>query len=667
MKNFDQKFKRKVEQDILASKREKQINNKLNRILRNIKLEDQEAQEIKSRFNKAFLIEDIEEQKDRFGNILSWVKDKFGEKTAWKFATMLLGLGVVFAGTEQFVPQAETKTIEAKEEDSGFFDLKTNHPDIPEHLENENLSIKELQGLIEEAFEDIYEKKLKVDPKKLSVTDMLKYVIKDEYGIENFDFSKLSPEAQRIINDENIQRELDKILKNMKLTRLLFVRRDLNKLVKDFQVKTEKERSKERSEEEIKKSEEEKAIKQEGLRRKIEQLEEIKDSLSPEHKKKLNNQMDEWLQEQFKSEEKIKKMMGKDWKMTFEKYPATLSGLINVAGIENITEEDIDWDNFQKIIRYKLEHIKDVEQKTKIEKAIAKLLFDLLNEKIKHKGVGSRYFLAERIIQDNFKEASCLGFSQLYDLLGKKTGLDVGIVDVMEDLNGKPKSTHVCNIVKYANNKWSDASLVDINYRRFRAKHKMLRLKINGMTTYAKIKWNQNPELSTIKYKGPQGQLHEQFIKEVQIEPLGPASVIAEGYLGLAVEYGNKEGLHKEQKTLQEAIKLDPTNGVLYYNLARSYQDTANAQEESNLKTAKKLFQNSIKNFKKAIELRPPKYPGATASLGGAYHSLGDLTTDKNKQKDYYNKALENYQKAIKQNPQKWKSVLQPYINKIQK
>lgn len=547
----------------------------------------------------------------------------------------------------------DAEAAEAQEgEDAGFFDLQAEHPDIQEHLENKNLAIDELQGLLEEGFEDIYEDKLKIDPKKLSISDILKYVIKDEYG-KDFDFSQASPEVQKFINDKNVQEGVGEILEKMKFSRLLFVRRDSNKLVEDFQERTESETSQEQEAEQVQASE------QADISQELEAMQEIEDNLSPEYKTKFNSQINELLKEQFNLDENTKKMMGESWRMTFEKYPDSLSGLMDAAGIEIITEENINWETFQKRMRYALEHTDDIEQKTKIEQATAKFLANVLDKKIDNKGAESPYFTIERILDNNSQEANCLGVSQLYELIAKKVGLNVGRVGVWVDDKGK-MSSHSANIIKFSNESWQ---LIDVNYHKFQIYHKTIRAEINGKPVYANIEWDyKNSEQSKITY-----DQQTVLIKGVEISPLNTEAGIAQTHLSLAEEHRQKKEFNKERALLKKALELDPTSASVHTNIGVNFHDQAwEAMAQHNIKLAKDLFTKSIDNLENAVKFNS-EHADAFASLGGSYHSLGDITASDRQKQLYYNKALENYQKAITVNPQKYKNVLQSHINKIQK
>ncbi len=99
------------------------------------------------------------------------------------------------------------------------------------------------------------------------------------------------------------------------------------------------------------------------------------------------------------------------------------------------------------------------------------------------------------------------------------------------------------------------------------------------------------------------------------------------GNLALSIEefnyYFSTGDSEKAQASLQEAVKADPKNPILHFNIGATFDEMATKAHEDKKHDDGKLYASkSAEAYKKALEL-DPKYFDATYNLGALYYNEG--------------------------------------------
>jgi len=277
------------------------------------------------------------------------------------------------------------------------------------------------------------------------------------------------------------------------------------------------------------------------------------------------------------------------------------------------------------------------DQLAKVEENTAKELSQRIQKEISY---NEKFFDLADVIK--YKQARCLGYSQLVYIIGNSLGLSIKPMNVLEIMTGvllSPEAGHIASIVSLTDGR---IMMVDLVPRGFVSKP-FIEEQFTKVGNYRELKDPNNPlgihrkiqildrdgflaEIYTNRGNvygklGQHTQALSNFTKAIDLNPK-----YAEAYYNRGTTYANLGGTPQALSDLTQAIDLNP-------KLAQAYNNRGLVYSKLN-----KLPQ-AISDYNKAIEL-DPKYAEAYCSRGAAYGQLAE-----------YPKALSDFTKAIELNP----------------
>ena len=278
------------------------------------------------------------------------------------------------------------------------------------------------------------------------------------------------------------------------------------------------------------------------------------------------------------------------------------------------------------------------------------------------------------------KQAQCVGYSQLFYVLGTAVGLRTEAINVLELPTGRV-ADHVACIVSLA-----DGGAVMVDLTRFVSKRFLIEEEFTQIGNYLELKDKNNPLqihrtfpildrsglLAVIHIK--RGNAHyklgkfsiaiPEYIKATELNPK-----YAEAYVNIGNAYAQLGRLTKALSYYNRAIQRNPKYSMAYVHRGYAYTilgQPAEALSDHNRAiqlnhknaaaytyrgiTYTKLKQHSraISDFTKAIELNP-NYPKPYAARGVLYASIGKSEEARNNMRRAIelNPALEAYGRKI--------------------
>ena len=199
-----------------------------------------------------------------------------------------------------------------------------------------------------------------------------------------------------------------------------------------------------------------------------------------------------------------------------------------------------------RVVRKSLSKIPSVLYKRRLEVKVISWLYDFIRENIKR----GRVFDLGEVLQRG--SADCLGYAKLFTLLGRRLGLNVGVVEVVVDNAGRHVPHTACLVIL------SDGRrrLVDLWYGSTNIKHKRLGLQVKQGSIWS-VRDLEIRELVDIKGVS--------YLPDTCID---------------AITLYIRGNRHLEQQEFDAAIKcyskaigLYPGNARLFYNRAIAYEN----------------------------------------------------------------------------------------------
>ena len=280
------------------------------------------------------------------------------------------------------------------------------------------------------------------------------------------------------------------------------------------------------------------------------------------------------------------------------------------------------WDNFTKSLYTECLALRYTPREAeKIASGLKKLFPDLgeispqsaPEDKIKAlvEKIRSRIFKSEELDYFNLpevlenKKANCLGYAQIFYILGKALGLDIEIIQVYPG--------HAANLAKIN----TQYALIDISRRNVFSPYY-----ISGLFNLAERYRNVNAKVLVLKNPQMQYYFNYPIIQRLNSRDISAMRITNKGIKEL-----NEENYSKAITLLQKAIALDPTYAQAYNMLgvaiAESRQD----------------YSEAIKNFNRAISLNP--------YYALAYSNRASARIEQSR----YTEAAQDFKKAISIDP----------------
>ncbi len=288
--------------------------------------------------------------------------------------------------------------------------------------------------------------------------------------------------------------------------------------------------------------------------------------------------------------------------------------------------------------KYRLDKISEA-QFAQVEESIIKELFQKIRNEVSY---NEKYFDLVDIAKN--KQAQCLGYSQLFYILGNSLNLSVRPISVLELYSSEPlpsKLSHVACIVSLADGK---SIMVDLVPGGFVSRPFIIEKEFIKVGNYRELKNDKNPltihrriqiqdKNGLISYIcNNRGTLYSDLGQFTQaISEYNKAIELNPKYAGA---YNNRGGAYSDLGQFKEAIsertkaiELDPKFDRAYYNRGLAYYNSGKVSK-------------AVSDYNKAIKLNP-KLTEAYNNRGVAYGSSGQLK-----------KAVSDYTKAIELDPE---------------
>jgi len=253
---------------------------------------------------------------------------------------------------------------------------------------------------------------------------------------------------------------------------------------------------------------------------------------------------------------------------------------------EKHQEEKLNWKDLRNRIREELAQTLDTEQKAKIELAILDWLYEFIRGNVKR----GRVFELDQVLTE--RHADCLGYVKTFQLLGKRFGLDIGIVEVVIDNAGR-YVPHPINILRLAGNRrqfidpWYGSK--DISHQRIG-----IQVKERGKWLIKDVDRDELEKLTDVK------GLPTECVDAITYYIMGNR------HLEQGIRYRDKKELRKAIDYYDEAIKLYPQNARFYFNRAIAYENRGEKEK------AEKDYAQALKDKASQIRVLAREYEEST-------------------------------------------------------
>jgi tetratricopeptide (TPR) repeat protein len=253
---------------------------------------------------------------------------------------------------------------------------------------------------------------------------------------------------------------------------------------------------------------------------------------------------------------------------------------------EKHQEEKLNWKNLGDWVREELAQTQDTGGKVKVELAALDWLYEFLKGNVKR----GRVFELGQVLTE--RRADCLGYVKMFQLLGKRFGLDIGMVEVVIDNAGR-YVPHPINILRLAGKRyqfidpWYGSK--DISHQRIGAQ-----VKERGKWLIKDVDRDELEKLTEIK------GLPAECVDAITYY------IIGNRHLEQGIRYFDKRELRKAIDYYDEAIKLYPQNARFYFNRAVAYESIGEKEK------AEKDYAQALKDEASQIRVLAREYEEST-------------------------------------------------------
>jgi tetratricopeptide (TPR) repeat protein len=187
-------------------------------------------------------------------------------------------------------------------------------------------------------------------------------------------------------------------------------------------------------------------------------------------------------------------------------------------------------------------------------------LIDWLYSAVRQNIRRGRLFEIDRVLGE--AQADCLGYAKLFHQLGKRFGLDTGIVEVLIDNAGRPVP-HVINIVRLSDER---TRFVDLWYGSKNVRHRRLGLMVKqeGQWQIVDVNWKELRHFRRIKGLPPR------CVDAIT------GYMIGNRHLERGIRFSDTSEFHDAIRCYTAAIARYPHNARLYFNRAVAYDNLEN-------------------------------------------------------------------------------------------
>ena len=208
------------------------------------------------------------------------------------------------------------------------------------------------------------------------------------------------------------------------------------------------------------------------------------------------------------------------------------------------------------------------EKKSEFKLAVSNWLYDLVRQNVKR---GRIFQLRDVLLR---QEADCLGYAKLMNCLGKRFGLDTGIIEVIID-NGGRYVTHYVNLVKFPAGR---KRFIDLWYGSRDIRHRRIgaQIKEQGLWRIRDLDLNELDRVKDVR------GLPSTLVDGVTHYILGNR------YLEEGIRDASAEKLDRAIAHYDRAIRLYPGYARAHFNRAVAY-DNKREYEKASLDYAQAL------------------------------------------------------------------------------
>ncbi len=237
--------------------------------------------------------------------------------------------------------------------------------------------------------------------------------------------------------------------------------------------------------------------------------------------------------------------------------PEPPSRLKNVSSAFTAGGEDTIWQRLKKI--------RSRHYKSRLEVKLIGWLYDFIRINVKR---GRVFDLREVLRQGS---ADCLGYAKLFTLLGRLLGLDVGVIEVVIDEEGR-YVPHTAVLARLENHR---LRFVDLWYGSKDIKHRRVGLQVKRGGV-----WQiEDQELPELHHQGEVCYLPDHCVNAITLYILGNRHL-------------NRQEFDRAIRYYSRAIELYPSNARFFYNRAVAYENLGEL-EKANTDYAKALRDES--------------------------------------------------------------------------
>jgi len=211
-----------------------------------------------------------------------------------------------------------------------------------------------------------------------------------------------------------------------------------------------------------------------------------------------------------------------------------------------------------KLAESRLSSAKNRHAKTKIELSLIDWLYETIRLNIKR----GRLFEIDRVLSQ--AQADCLGYAKLFQQLGKKFGLDTGIVEVLIDNAGRPVP-HVANIVTLSD---GHIRFIDLWYGSKNVRHRRIGLmaKQEGRWHIVDTNWRELCHF-----------MHAKGLPPRCVDAI-TSYMVGNRHLEHGIRLSDRNEFDDAIRYYTAAIALYPQNARLYFNRAVAHENVGNTR-----------------------------------------------------------------------------------------
>lgn len=214
------------------------------------------------------------------------------------------------------------------------------------------------------------------------------------------------------------------------------------------------------------------------------------------------------------------------------------------------------WSQLAELVSSQISFTVDKQARAGLELSLIDWLHDAIRLNVKR----GRLFEIDKVLSE--AQADCLGYAILFQQIGKRLGLDTGIVEVVIDNAGR-MVPHVANIARLSDKR---TRFIDLWYGSKNIHHRRL-----GLMGKQKGRWS----IADVNSR----ELH----RFTELKSLPPRCIdaiarymIGNRHLERGVRFSDRNELNEALRCYTGAIGLYPQNARLYFNRAVAHENLKN-------------------------------------------------------------------------------------------